>query len=327
MELGYKIAGLTPYRSYTRKNIGYLYAIEHGAKFIYETDDDNFPYDGKITFTEKALANFITYKTSSHIVNPYGYFGQSSIWPRGYPLDHIGDPQDHKFINCSDVKPGIQQGVVDGDPDIDAIFRLTRKDRGIKLDVQFDKTAPPIALPGQTMAPFNSQNTFFHENAFWSLLLPTTVAFRVTDIWRGYWAQRLLWDVGANLIFCPPNAYQDRSAHSYLDDFIDEKQLYHESGKLVEFLIKWKSQKPHFFSRILDLSIAMANEGLWDEGDARLTKAWLEDLISVGYAVPSIASDTSPCVHSNGPEIKAIGKEQPSSYLTAGKNLKLVNKL
>ena len=48
--LGYRIHDLIPYKSYARKNIGYLYAIQHGAKVIYETDDDNCPTSGKITF-------------------------------------------------------------------------------------------------------------------------------------------------------------------------------------------------------------------------------------------------------------------------------------
>ncbi|PIO61971.1 hypothetical protein TELCIR_16489, partial [Teladorsagia circumcincta] len=43
--LGYNTEKNLPYKSYTRKNIGYLYAIEHGAEWIYDTDDDNKPYD------------------------------------------------------------------------------------------------------------------------------------------------------------------------------------------------------------------------------------------------------------------------------------------
>jgi hypothetical protein len=40
-ELGYKIYDLLPYGHYGRKNIGYIYAVQHGARVIYETDDDN----------------------------------------------------------------------------------------------------------------------------------------------------------------------------------------------------------------------------------------------------------------------------------------------
>jgi hypothetical protein len=42
-ELGYSISRLVPYKSYTRKMIGYLYAIQNGAEWIYDTDDDNQP--------------------------------------------------------------------------------------------------------------------------------------------------------------------------------------------------------------------------------------------------------------------------------------------
>ncbi|KIH62902.1 hypothetical protein ANCDUO_06807 [Ancylostoma duodenale] len=43
-ELGYRVLDFLPYKSYARKNIGYLYAIENGAEWIYDTDDDIIPY-------------------------------------------------------------------------------------------------------------------------------------------------------------------------------------------------------------------------------------------------------------------------------------------
>jgi hypothetical protein len=42
----YRIVAKIPWSSYLRKMVGYLYAIENGAEFIYETDDDNSPMDG-----------------------------------------------------------------------------------------------------------------------------------------------------------------------------------------------------------------------------------------------------------------------------------------
>lgn len=41
---------------------------------------------------------------------------------------------------------------------------------------------------------------------------------RVSDIWRSYVAQRLLWDVGYNIAFAPPMVDQFRSPHNYLAD-------------------------------------------------------------------------------------------------------------
>ena len=319
--LGYRIHHLIPYKSYARKNIGYLYAIQHGAKIIYETDDDNSPTSGKITFYQKGTGDFYVYKTDSVVVNPYEHFGQSTIWPRGYPLNHIADPPSHKFIRCEGVDTSIQQGVVNGDPDVDAIFRLTRKDTGVDLNVEFDGNALPVALPPNTLAPFNSQNTLFLNRALWAMLLPTTVAFRVTDIWRGYWAQRLLWDVGSHLSFFPPNAVQFRNAHNYLADFIDEQKMYRQSSQLVNFLVNWKSDREHFFSRVLELSVAMTENGFWEMHDAVLTKAWLEDLVSIGYEMPVINPVSKPCKHVSSEGEDVLPKEQSSSYLRAGKVL------
>ena len=39
----FAIASLLPENHYTRKNLGYLYAIKKGAHAIIDTDDDNFP--------------------------------------------------------------------------------------------------------------------------------------------------------------------------------------------------------------------------------------------------------------------------------------------
>jgi len=41
--LPYQMARSLPESKYSRKNLGYLLAMEHGATVIIETDDDNFP--------------------------------------------------------------------------------------------------------------------------------------------------------------------------------------------------------------------------------------------------------------------------------------------
>jgi len=320
-KLGYRIVDFLPYKSYARKNIGYLYAIQHGAKQIYDTDDDNHPKSGKLSFFDKDSGEFYVYNTQSKAVNPYSHFGQGTIWPRGYPLENISDPTEPVFDKCQGVQTTIQQGVVDGDPDVDAIFRLTRKDKDVRLDVKFDPKAPPVLLPPGTMAPFNSQNTFFLYKGLWATLLPITTAFRVCDIWRGYFAQRLIWEIGGYLSFFPPNAVQVRSAHDYLLDFIDEKDLYHDAGRLVRFLTKWKSNKQDFFNRVLELSVAMVENRFWGVKDALLTEAWLKDLVSVGYEIPQLKQTPKKCDKTSETKVILKPKTQPSSYLGKGKAL------
>lgn len=181
-------------------------------------------------------------------------------------------------------------GLANGDPDVDAIFRLTRRYRP-RIELDFDSLAAPIALPSGVLAPYNSQNTLIHYDAFWSLLLPHTTTFRVCDIWRGYWAQRLLWEIGAQLLFRPPSVYQSRNVHSYIRDFIEEMDLYRDAGRLVRFLLSWR--KPNhlpFFAVVLSLSYDMAKEGFWEFGDVDLTLAWLLDLQRIGYRPPLLST-------------------------------------
>ncbi|XP_067682738.1 uncharacterized protein [Haliotis asinina] len=221
------------------------------------------------------------------LFNPYRHFGQPTLWPRGYPLGSVGENVTQEYELNHWKTPSIQQGVVNGDPDMDAIFRLTRKQTLSQLNVTFDDMAPPAIVPAGVFSPFNSQNTLFLYDALWALLIPTTTTFRVCDIWRGYWAQRLLWEMGGNLGFFPPNAFQKRNSHSYLSDAKDEKDLYFQTESLVEFLSKWRCKaEKSFFACVIQLSKVMAENNFWKEGDAILVSMWIKDLISVGYKEP-----------------------------------------
>ena len=170
---------------------------------------------------------------------------------------------------------------------MDAIFRLTRKQTTSRLEVTFDPAGPPAILPEGVYSPFNSQNTLFRYEALWAMLLPTTTTFRMCDIWRGYWAQRLLWEIGARLAFFPPNAYQQRNAHSYMEDAEDERDMYFETDRLLKFLSNWSCPQEHtFFQCVYMLSVGMAEQKFWKAGDIKVTRLWLEDLVRVGYREP-----------------------------------------
>jgi len=219
--------------------VGYLYAIQHGAQFIYDTDDDNAPDGNVSSFDQHFAVNngqagmrglVVSPEPRSRVKNPYVHFGQDSIWPRGYPLDEIGRNYTPLYTACRSVTPAIQQGLVSGDPDVDAILRLTKKKAYAPLNIQFDSRAPPAIYPQGLFAPFNSQNTVFLYDAFWALPLPVSVPFRVTDIWRGFWAQPLLWRTGNYLGFFAPHTTQVRNPHNYLSDFGEEIQLYQQTG-------------------------------------------------------------------------------------------------
>ena len=269
---------------------------QHGARFIYETDDDNYPENGLDTFqTSVDVTSHLVLDTENLTNNPYVHFGQSTLWPRGYPLDRIGLAADRQYNLCETRTPAVQQGVVNGDPDVDALFRMTRHRASSKLDLRFDRAAPPFMLPPKTYAPFNSQNTFFARRAFWALVLPTGVTDRATDIYRSYWVERLLQLVGESVAFAPPNALQRRNAHSDLADAGDEAELYRNMGRYVDVLNSWQCDATLFFDCVSQLSHHLVTEGMWKAQDAQVVDAWLSDLASIGYTPPVMMLALSPC--------------------------------
>ena len=191
----------TPENHYSRKNIGYVLAALFGADVICDTDDDNIPYDAWSFPLFNGVFDVI--QTTSSFYNIYRKFSSARIWPRGFPLHSItSKEQNDQTISTEREKVtiGVWQGLADGDPDVDAIYRLVSDE-----PVVFDRGAKPIVLPPGTICPFNSQNTSFARDFFPLLYLPTTVSFRYTDILRGVIAQPILWSRNAKLGFVTAN--------------------------------------------------------------------------------------------------------------------------
>ena len=288
LKLNYKTTKYIPYNSYTRKNIGYLYAVEHGAKEIYETDDDN------IFTTFEQLYNSFNFSkvcyaenNKTTMINPYAYFGRPTVWPRGFRLFDIGnDWYDKFFISTPEQitsKPLVYQGIANGDPDVDAIFRLTRANAQYPIKLDFYDIYPLLYFPGNYI-PINSQNTRFLYESFPALALPTTVAFRVCDIWRGFILERFIWGYNGTVLFHSPSVYQNRNAHDYYADFVDEEALYYGLEDILNGLnseINKNIFNPGYF--LVSLIEILVKKNILKENDLKMYKAFIEDLENVGY--------------------------------------------
>lgn len=265
-----RLASLIPFNHYSRKNIGYLYALENGAEVIIETDDDNVPYGDR-------YPNFLPPKVKSPFVegrgaiNVYPYFGAGNIWPRGLPLDSIGRCVNQGSAVEREVTCYVQQMLVDLDPDVDAIYRLTSTQR----DIVFDSSRR-LTLSSGCYAPFNTQNTVFYKEAFPLLLLPVSVGSRVTDIWRGYIAQRLLWIAGSNLLFLSPSVYHVRNRHVLMEDFMQELPLYTRANELIRLLDGFSTELNDVSDTILELYRYLRSNEILSDADVLLCKLWTE---------------------------------------------------
>ena len=302
--LPFSTARAVPWDHFGRKNIGYLYAIARGARVIYDTDDDNELHEPgpgeRLTRAAAALMSGSArcLQVCGHpidIYNPYpgfllGPFNASArelpAWPRGLPLDRVRDKHTHNASTCdtSCSTVSILQSLADNDPDVDAIYRMTRA-----LPLHFGTTPRMLSLPPGTMAPFNAQATLYHRDAFWGLLLPVTVHGRVADILRSFLVQRLLWGTGQTLAFTSPLVRQVRNAHRYLADFQAEQPLYTKSGELVRHLLALPSPgQQHLTRQMTDLTVNMYQLGIVEAPDIRLVHAWVDDLVACGYEWPQV---------------------------------------
>lgn len=283
MGLPFRCSKVIPENSYARKMIGYLLAYASGPEWITETDDDNSPnanffvQDPSISLVRVPVAH-------EGWVNPYPYFSDRHSWPRGFPLRLVGQSLADPVLvdEISDASgPQIIQALADGDPDVDAVYRLTSPDTS---PVVFDRCAP-LVVPREAWAPFNSQATTWHISLFPLMYLPTTCTFRMTDIWRSFIVQRLLRLMGGALIFTSPTVYQDRNEHDLIRDFEDEVPGYLGNERIRDVLETTEVRGGCRFvlEDMLTLYSALVDTGFLQSSELSTLEAWISDVQSLVY--------------------------------------------
>ena len=218
---------------YSRKNFAYLFAIRFtDSDRMFESDDDNipnshFPNDTKESFTE--IDTLYLKDKKCKVFNVFNLFTKSKVWPRGFPLSDLHLKPNYN-LQKKTTKILLEHSLSDLDPDVDAVYRLTN---GQEVNFLQNKK---ISLARNIYCPFNSQSTYWRKEIFPLLYLPSTVTSRVCDIWRGYVAQRIIWELGGNIVFLSPCVYQERNRHDFMKDFNEELDLYLRVNNLIELL-------------------------------------------------------------------------------------------
>ncbi len=274
-KLPFKICKRIPINSYSRKNIGYLYSIQNGAKKIYETDDDNYP---RKNFFSQDILKLNHYKIKeTGFVNIYKYFlnNQIDIWPRGLPLskinNHIKSSVRKKIIK----KFSITQRLCNKNPDVDAIYRLFNK----KIDIKFANNKSYF-VNNKSYVPFNSQNTTWCEEVFALMYLPTYCTMRSTDIWRSYIATHIMNKLNMKILFTSPTVYQERNFHNLDNDFKLEIPVYRDVEIFINELNKVKiySSKKYMLINLLNCYKKLVKNKIFDKKELILVKLWCKDI-------------------------------------------------
>jgi hypothetical protein len=268
-DLGFNITAALPFGHYARKNIGYLYAMREGADVIFETDDDNVLLADEIPVAP-ARQRVPVISSADGFVNVYRLYTDRRVWPRGFPLDLIrSEATIEQQVEERSVP--VHQGLANEDPDVDAIYRLVD---GSLFDFE---RGGRYALAHRNFCPFNSQATLWYPTAYWAMLLPGTVAMRVTDIWRGYIAQALLGTLGHTVLFTEPIMRQHRNVHDLLHDFVEELPFYRDVRRFVE-VARAVPRSDDPLEMLMACYGALREAGMIEQGDARLAAAWCDDI-------------------------------------------------
>lgn len=217
-----------------RRNLGYIKAYEMGADIIATVDDDNIPYsdwgsDLKLGTEEEVDL----YENINGVFDPLSVTNKFHMWHRGYPLQLVNNRHENKYLGKIKKKFLVQADLWNGEPDIDAIYRMTHKysnDQNFNVKNKFSSV---------NLSPFNSQNTFIHRDAIKHYMMITNVG-RIQDIWASYWLQKKL---NTQVLYGTASVFQKRNDHVIMNDYKDEFQTYHLSldfiaGKLEKSLTK-----------------------------------------------------------------------------------------
>jgi STELLO glycosyltransferases len=282
----FHLAQLLPTKHYSRKNIGYLHAIKNGATCIYETDDDNAPLDSwqpRSEYIDSTTVLKSSNEDAPNWVNVYRHFSQENIWPRGLPLDRI----HARSAATADYSPAmndggqiwapIQQGLADGAPDVDAIWRLV-----LDREFLFDNAESALLPPGQ-WCPFNTQSTWWWPAVYPLLYVPSYCSFRMCDIWKSFIAQRCLWELGTGVVFHAPEVWQERNVHDLMRDFNDEVPGYQQNHRIAEVLttVELRPGVNHVSRNLLSCYRALVSEQVFPESEMPLLQSWIRDLEAV----------------------------------------------
>lgn len=254
-----ELSALIGFNTYARKNLGYLFAFENGATRIWDTDDDTFLRVLDHDLIEIIDNANIFEVSGGKYFNPYLQFAPNSeLWPRGYPLkrvasDKLSSPVDQKLTPANFVHLDIIQTLVNLEPDLDSIYRMTISDEIQEFPIS-DKL---IILKKGTWAPGNTQSTMWlNREKFSFLYLPSTVSFRFCDILKMYIAQK-----ECSLGYMGFVSEQNRNPHDYLDDFKSEVECFLKTDLLIDILESSENIKiSEIYKEIAMASICSAKE-------------------------------------------------------------------
>jgi hypothetical protein len=205
-----------------RRNLAFAYALVLlGADLIASVDDDNIPDEnwGKEIHLGEPVTH-TRYDTECVAFDPLSVTSRPDLWHRGFPIQWLHNRGDAVGTKTSG-RFDIQANLWTGEPDVDAICRMTKETALNKLEADYPFT-------GARPAPFNSQNTILTRKAALEYFMFPGIG-RMDDIWAAFYLQAR----GFKVLFHKPTVYQARNVHDNTEDMKAEYLGYENNHKIL----------------------------------------------------------------------------------------------
>jgi hypothetical protein len=238
-----ELAARLPWNNETRRNIGYLHALQQGCIRLISIDDDNWPtLDDFIGGHQRTGGVW----TGPQISEPTGFHNVCAhlvlepkrvVFPRGYPfrlrgtlnqVNPSGPPEaatsNQSPTSAGTPRVGVTAGLWLNEPDIDATTWLNGR-----VEARGYCGPDAFALNQDTWSPINTQNTSVIRDLIPAYLcipmgwdVPGGKIQRYGDIWGGYFLQAVLAGTPWLVTFGRPLVDHRRNPHDYVDDLRHE---------------------------------------------------------------------------------------------------------
>ncbi|MFO1095511.1 MAG: hypothetical protein U0992_19735 [Planctomycetaceae bacterium] len=274
-------ADFVPWNTDNRRNVGFLMALADGADVLVSIDDDNFcrpdaDFVGQHHVVGRTCGDPVA-RTSDgwfNICDQLEGWETNAVFARGFPYfaqralreTVLGKPDPTLTI-------AMNAGLWLADPDVDAIYRLSRRPHGTSFKGR------SVVLGPDTWSPINTQNTALTREAAlcyyyvrMGFPLQGLRIDRFGDILSGYLTQKVVKHLGQGVRIGTPIVDHRRTQHNLFKD------LYHELAGivLIEEFVPWliqarlEGRTPLAAYESLAAQIAAAAESfrgfIWDDG-------------------------------------------------------------
>jgi hypothetical protein len=228
-----ELSDIIGWKSIERRNLGLIEAYNMGSEIIASVDDDNIPYDfwGENLVVGKEIEVDL-YEPKLDVFEPLSVTNCKHLWHRGYPIDYLPEKNLVEYRGKTKRKVLVQADLWDGDPDIDAICRLTLKPI-VKFDTENFYCSDKIS-------PFNTQNTFFAREAFPAFTVFPEIG-RMDDIWGAYVFQYFF---PGSVVYGKASVYQKRNIQDLVKNLEGELIGLRSTLPLLKDLKNFKDYLP-----------------------------------------------------------------------------------